>query len=90
FNLKSLEELPPLADLREMETEPVLEFDDAPVPAHLQALADASLEVDDEQEPEAPRDETSFRSLLLELDSMEQGLKTDFDDLLVDEPEGDV
>lgn len=80
FNLKSLDQLPPLADLREMETEPVLEFDDAPVPAHLQALADASL--DQDEEPEAPRDETSFRSLLAELDSMEQGLKTDFDDLL--------
>ncbi|KPY61687.1 hypothetical protein ALO94_201114 [Pseudomonas syringae pv. spinaceae] len=85
FNLKSLDELPPLADLREMETEPVLDFEDAPVPAHLQALADASLDPD--AEPEAPRDETSFRTLLVELDSMEQGLKTDFDDLLRAEPE---
>ncbi|RML54597.1 hypothetical protein APX70_08219, partial [Pseudomonas syringae pv. maculicola] len=50
----SLDELPPLADLREMETEPVLDFEDAPVPAHLQALADASLDPD--AEPEAPRD----------------------------------
>lgn len=89
FNLKNLDELPPLADLREMETEPVLEFDDAPVPAHLQALADASLSLDADAEsgaePEAPRDETSFRSLLAELDTMEQGLKIDFDDLLLDE-----
>lgn len=85
FNLKSLDELPPLADLREMETEPVLDFEEAPVPAHLQATADASLDPD--AEPEAPRDETSFRSLLVELDSMEQGLKTDFDDLLRAEPE---
>ena len=30
-------------------------------------------------------EETSFRSLLLELDTMEQGLKTDFDDLLPEE-----
>ncbi|EPN56204.1 segregation and condensation protein B [Pseudomonas syringae pv. actinidiae ICMP 18807] len=78
---------PPLADLREMETEPVLDFEDAPVPAHLQALADASLDPD--AEPEAPRDETSFRTLLVELDSMEQGLKTDFDDLLRTEPEAE-
>lgn len=85
FNLKSLDELPPLADLREMETEPVLDFDDAPVPAHLQALADASLELTPEAEPEAPRDETSFRSLLAELDTMEEGLKIDFDDLLLDD-----
>ena len=32
-------------------------------------------------EAEAPREQTSFRSLLAELDSMETGLKTDFDDL---------
>ena len=80
FNLKSLEELPALAELREMEPEPLLDPDDAPVPAHLQALADASLG-EGEAEAEAPKDETSFRSLLVELDAMEEGLKTDFDDL---------
>jgi len=80
FNLKNLDDLPALADLREMEPEPILELDDAPVPAHLQALADESAE------PEVPREETSFRSLLVELDSMEEGLKTDFDDLLEAEP----
>ncbi|MFZ6046405.1 SMC-Scp complex subunit ScpB [Pseudomonas sp. CR3202] len=85
FNLKSLEELPPLAALRELEPEPVLALEDgeAPVPEALQARADA-------EQPDEPREETSFRSLLAELDSMEEGLKTDFDDLLlasVDEPE---
>lgn len=78
FNLKNLDDLPPLAELREMEVEPVLEFDDAPVPENLQALADASAE------PEEPKEETSFHTLLLELDSMEEGIKTDFDDLLRD------
>lgn len=78
FNLKNLDDLPPLADLRELEPDPVLDFDDAPVPAGLQALADAS------DEPEEPREETSFHTLLLELDSMEEGLKTDFDDVLRD------
>jgi segregation and condensation protein B len=78
FNLKNLDDLPPLAELREMETEPVLDFDDAPVPASLQELADATAE------PEEPKDETSFHTLLLELDDMEQGIKTDFDDLLRD------
>jgi segregation and condensation protein B len=82
FNLKNLDDLPPLAALREMEPEPLPDVEDAPVPAHLQALADASLEDEDEA---APRDETSFRTLLLELDEMEQGLKTDFDDLRVEE-----
>ncbi|MDR6926357.1 SMC-Scp complex subunit ScpB [Pseudomonas sp. BE134] len=81
FNLKNLDDLPPLAELRELEPDPVLDFDDAPVPASLQALADASAE------PEEPKEETSFHTLLLELDTMEEGLKTDFDDLLRD---GDI
>ncbi len=78
FNLKNLDDLPPLAELRELEPDPVLDFDDAPVPASLQALADASAEL------EEPKEETSFHTLLLELDTMEEGLKTDFDDLLRD------
>lgn len=64
----------------EPEPEPLLALDDAPVPAHLQALADASAE------PEEPQEETSFRSLLTELDAMEEGLKTDFDDLIDEAP----
>ncbi|VXC62470.1 Segregation and condensation protein B [Pseudomonas sp. 8Z] len=80
FNLKNLDELPPLAALRELEPEPQLALDDdAEVPAGLQARADLALQ--DEGEPSEPREETSFRSLLAELDSMEEGLKTDFDDL---------
>jgi segregation and condensation protein B len=82
FNLKNLDDLPPLAELREMEAEPVLDFDDAPVPPGLQELADASAEA------EEPKEETSFHSLLLELDSMEEGIKTDFDDLLRDAVDG--
>lgn len=79
FNLKSLEELPPLAALRELEPEPMLALDDdIPVPAGLQARVDAELGGD---VPAEPREATSFRSLLVELDEMEQGLKTDFDDL---------
>jgi segregation and condensation protein B len=78
FNLKNLDDLPPLAALRELEPDPVLDFDDVPVPAGLQELADASAE------PEEPKEETSFHTLLLELDTMEEGLKTDFDDILRD------
>ncbi|MFJ4371576.1 SMC-Scp complex subunit ScpB [Pseudomonas japonica] len=87
FNLKSLDELPPLAELREMEPSPMapVDLDDLPVPAHLQALADASGDPDDQP----PAEETSFRSLLVELDAMEEGLKTDFDDLLRDLPDGE-
>lgn len=80
FNLKSLDELPPLAVLREMEPElrPVVDEEDAAVPADLQARADLAAE----EPQDEPREQTSFRSLLAELDGMEQGLKTDFDDLL--------
>lgn len=86
FNLKSLDELPPLAELREMDPEPVLDdLDDAPVPAHLQALADASLGEDELEGEGEPKEETSFRSLLVELDAMEEGLKIDFDDLREEE-----
>ncbi|VVN96856.1 Segregation and condensation protein B [Pseudomonas fluorescens] len=84
FNLKNLEDLPPLAELREMEADPILDFDDAPVPQGLQELADASAE------PEEEKEETSFHTLLLELDSMEEGIKTDFDDLLRDGADGEA
>ncbi|WP_422582735.1 SMC-Scp complex subunit ScpB [Pseudomonas sp.] len=79
FNLKSLDELPPLAALRELEPEPALAFeDDLQAPQSLQARADQALA--DEPTVEVG-EETSFSSLLAELDSMELGLKTDFDDL---------
>ncbi|WP_028694860.1 SMC-Scp complex subunit ScpB [Pseudomonas cremoricolorata] len=85
FNLSGLEQLPALAELRDLEPAPLLDDldpDDAPVPAHLQALADASLAEGEEGEDGAePKEETSFRSLLVELDAMEEGLKIDFDDL---------
>ncbi len=77
FNLSNLDELPPLAVLREMEPEPLVDPEDAPVPESLQARADLASEA-------APREQTSFRSLLAELDGMEVGLKTDFDDLRED------
>lgn len=88
FNLKSLDELPALAALRELEPEPELALDDeAEVPQGLQARAELALQ--EGGESAEPREETSFRSLLAELDTMEQGLKTDFDDLrLVEEDEG--
>jgi segregation and condensation protein B len=80
FNLKSLEDLPPLAALRELEPEPVLALDDDAVP--VQALAMAESEADADAEPREVREGASFSSLLAELDDMEQGLKVDFDDLL--------
>lgn len=79
FNLQSLDQLPSLAELRELEPAAPEFDDDPPAPAGLQALADLALA--DEDEPQPARKETSFSSLLSELDSMEQGLKIDFDDL---------
>ena len=96
FNLKNLDELPPLAALRELEPEPILaqDDDDPAVPQSLQARADMAL-ADEGYEPEADaqaKAETSFGSLLAELDAMEQGLKIDFDDLAraVDESNHEV
>lgn len=83
FDLNSLEALPPLAALRELEPEPVLQLDDAAVPDELQRRADLALE-GSEVATEAG-EEISFRSLLAELDEMEQGLKTDFNDLSAEE-----
>ncbi|TBU97947.1 SMC-Scp complex subunit ScpB [Stutzerimonas kirkiae] len=76
FNLKNLDQLPPLAVLREMEPEPL------PVLEQDAALVTEATE--QAQVPEAA-EKTSFRSLLAELDDMEQGLKTDFDDLREEE-----
>ena len=82
FNLKNLDELPPLAALRELEPRLPTEDLDPDVPVALQARADLALAEDGDEEGEvAPRSETNFRSLLAELDAMEQGLKSDFDDL---------
>lgn len=83
FNLKSLDQLPPMAELRELEPAPVdySQDDEAPVPSSLQARADLAR-ADGETAPEAEEtQQTSFSSLLAELDSMEQGLKIDFSDL---------
>lgn len=81
FNLKSLDELPTLAAIREMEfeLEPVL--DD-----HALATEDVSVMSPEPTETTAkPAEETSFRTLLAELDVMETGLKIDFNDLRLEE-----
>lgn len=76
FNLRSLDELPPLAVLRDMEPAAPVD-EDPPVPAGLQARADAA----GSEAAGGAAGQISFRSLLAELDAMEQGLKSDFDDL---------
>ncbi|MBH3331929.1 MULTISPECIES: SMC-Scp complex subunit ScpB [Pseudomonas] len=78
FDLRSLDQLPPLAEVRQLEPEPASVLEDP-------ELSLAALGVGDAQEVEEGSlvlpERTSFRTLLTELDAMETGLKTDFDDL---------
>ncbi|HCV76186.1 SMC-Scp complex subunit ScpB [Pseudomonas oryzihabitans] len=78
FDLRSLDQLPPLAEVRQLEPEPASVLEDP-------ELSLAALGVGDAQEAEEGSlvlpERTSFRTLLTELDAMETGLKTDFDDL---------
>ena len=78
FDLRSLDQLPPLAEVRQLEPEPASVLEDP-------ELSLAALGVGDAQEVEEGTlvlpERTSFRTLLTELDAMETGLKTDFDDL---------
>lgn len=76
FNLRSLAELPPLAELREPS--------DVLMNPALAAHEDQPVPVADNPQPSPVEDEpagTDFHTLLEELNAMETGLKTDFDDL---------
>jgi len=83
FNLRSLNELPPLAAIRDLDDlEPQLQLHDEGV--------DAAEDVDTPWMPveplkplEAAQGEGGFRHLLDELNAMEANLKSDFDDLPV-------
>lgn len=83
FDLRSLDQLPPLAEVRQLEPEPASVLEDPEL--SLAALEVAGAET--EEETLVIPERTSFRTLLTELDAMETGLKTDFDDLrqVVDE-----
>lgn len=82
FNLSSLDQLPPLKEVRDLSAafdklqENLLETVDKSV----NASDSESTEHDDSES--TPMRELSFSSLLAELESMETNLKTDFDDLL--------
>ncbi len=89
FNLRSLNELPPLAEVRDLDqVEPELPLQEDGAAAS----ADRNtpwIPV----EPLAPLDgageKSSFHALLDELNAMETDLKTDFDDLAGDQEESD-
>ncbi|HDZ57699.1 MAG TPA: SMC-Scp complex subunit ScpB [Pseudomonas xinjiangensis] len=91
FNLRSLNELPPLADIRDLDhLEPELALQDEGV----EAAVDRNtpwIPVEPLTPIDAAGDKSGFHALLDELNSMESNLKTDFDDLPGDDydPEGD-
>ena len=80
FNLKNLNELPPLASLREL-TEPAGQgpLDNASAISQSAGPLPGLPAAGHPYEGKAAV--TSFASLLAELDQMEQGLKSDFEDL---------
>ncbi|MDR6230807.1 segregation and condensation protein B [Pseudomonas sp. SORGH_AS199] len=77
FDLRSLDQLPPLAEVRQLEPEPASVLEDP----ELSLAALGGGEPKDEEDTLVIPERTSFRTLLTELDAMETGLKTDFDDL---------
>ena len=79
FNLRALDELPNLIELQEMQikaeqVQTTVENATAQQSASISSLADG------EDTPSDNKQELSFGSLLAELESMEQGLTTDFTD----------
>lgn len=78
FDLRSLDQLPPLAEVRQLEPEPASVLEDPELSLAALGVGDAE---DAEEGTLVIPERTSFRTLLTELDAMETGLKTDFDDL---------
>lgn len=88
FNLKSLEELPALSTIKPIQEELPVLVEELSIETNQSLTVDEQVvESSDGQRPsqEAPQ-EKSFKSLLEEWDQLEQGVKTDFSDLLL-EPE---
>jgi segregation and condensation protein B len=77
FDLRSLDQLPPLAEVRQLEPGPASVLEDPELSLAALGVGESEEEEDTLVIPER----TSFRTLLTELDAMETGLKTDFDDL---------
>lgn len=88
FNLKSLEELPALSTIKPIQEELPVLVEELSIETNQSLTVDEQVvESGDQQQPsqEVPQ-EKSFKSLLEEWDQLEQGVKTDFSDLLL-EPE---
>ncbi len=87
FNLRGLDELPNLAELKGLQPEPEDDLQQS-----VQAQVATTAETSKNAEPED--NNITFSSLLAELDDMEQGLKTEFTDqpleLSIDKPEAEA
>src|SRR5690554_4107287 len=91
FNLRGLDELPNLAELKGLQPEPEDDLQQSVQAQSVQAQVATTAETAKNAEPED--NNITFSSLLAELDDMEQGLKTEFTDqpleLSIDKPEAD-
>lgn len=79
FSLSSLDQLPPLKEVRDLSSA-LTQFEDQRQAITQQATADTSEQHTD-TEHERPARELSFSSLLAELDNMEKNLNVEFKDL---------
>ncbi|SDU15057.1 SMC-Scp complex subunit ScpB [Halopseudomonas salegens] len=95
FSLHSLNELPPLATIRDLDAEPELDLQDTGSDEETQAPATPWMPVEPLQPLDGEAAEEDFHALLDELRGMEERIKTDFDDLPAreeptdDEPPGE-
>lgn len=87
FNLRGLDELPNLSQLKELQPTMATTTESTPAPAR-QAHISSDTESSEQQEDTSAQ--VSFSTLLAELDAMEQGLTTEFKDPVFDEEAGIV
>lgn len=87
FNLRGLDELPNLSQLKELQPTMATATESTPAPAK-QAHIGSDTESSEQQEDTSAQ--VSFSTLLAELDAMEQGLTTEFKDPVFDEEAGIV
>ncbi|NLY13951.1 MAG: SMC-Scp complex subunit ScpB [Gammaproteobacteria bacterium] len=89
FNLRGLDELPNLSQLKELQPTMAMTTESTPAPAPArQAHIGSDTESSEQQEDTSAQ--VSFSTLLAELDAMEQGLTTEFKDPVLDEEAGIV
>lgn len=84
FNLKSLEELPTLSSIKPVQEELPVIVDELTLALDTQEIVD-DITIAEEQPVKGK--EKSFKELLDEWDDLEEGIKTDFSDLVLAKPD---